>query len=181
MVVLGSLWPEALEPFEHHTRPRSGASRMSGGGYGWADSCYLRPPFTSASRLSRNRRSGSFATSERAVGLGGFLEAAELLEEVRTGRGEEMVRGEGTALLQAVQESQALFRSVGLRDSDGPVQLDDGRRIQAQEDVVERRDLAPVGLFGAACLRVERGDCDLHGVGSGSRFAQRLFGESRAL
>src|SRR6266540_2507927 len=83
------------------------------------------------------------------VGLGGFFEAAELLEEVRPGGGEEMVRGEDAALLQTVQEPQALFRSLRLRDRDGAVQLDDGRRIESQEDAVERRNLAPVGLFGA--------------------------------
>jgi len=54
----------------------------------------------------------------------------------------------------AVDQCQALLGAFGHRYRNRTVQLDDRRRRELGQPLVERRDLGPVGLG----LEVERGD-----------------------
>ena len=56
----------------------------------------------------------------------------------------EMILGEVAALEQRVDEREPGRRSVAHRDGHGAIQLDDGRRLEPQQEVVPGDDLRPV-------------------------------------
>ena len=78
-------------------------------------------------------------------------------------------------LVERLQQLQSRARTVDHRDRDGSVERDHRPPRDALEDLVDGKDLPPVGLPRAWRLVVDRGDRGLKLIGA-SRFArQRLL------
>ena len=74
---------------------------------------------------------------------------------------------------------EARLRAVAHGHGGGAVQLDDRRRVGAQEHVVEADDLRPVGGGGARRLGVHRGDRRLQRVGTEAPRRERPLHQRR--
>src|SRR5205823_2263569 len=96
-------------------------------------------------------------------GTTGFGVTTQVAEKLRPRRVKQVIVVEGIS--QCRDLVQRGLRPIEVASSDGAVQLDDGRRRERQERVVQRNDLPPVGLLPAGCLRVTRGNGGLHLVG----------------
>ena len=113
----------------------------------------MRYTVTSSSRRSRKARSAAFISSASAcaVRVCCFGAPVEPAQEVGARGVKQMVLRQ----VDPLDKLEAELRPVSHCDGHGTVQLDDRRRLEARELVVERSDLEPVRL---ALLDVERGD-----------------------
>ena len=74
----------------------------------------------------------------------GLLTAAQPAQQVGVGRMVGVIAGQ--LVLKTDDGRQCHFRAVKLGHRDGPVEGDDRRGVEADELVVEREDLRPVGV-----------------------------------
>ena len=114
--------------------------------------------------LGRRERGGA----PQLIRLGITAEAAQ---DVGAGRAEQVVAGEPRVAGDRVQRRQRGFGPIGVQDRDRAVELDDRRRRQLSERVVEGDDRLPVGLLERARPRVAGGDRGLDRGPNGRRNA----------
>src|SRR5689334_25078980 len=93
----------------------------------------------------------------------------------------DMVVPQVTASENRVDQLDAVLRAITHCNGRRAIQLDDGRWVGAQQQVVENDDLRPVGVVRRRSLRVHRGDRGLQRVWSESARRERALDQSSAL
>ncbi len=143
---------------------RSREAAEAGGAESGEPSAFLISP----RRRSRKRRSGSCCASASARSY----DCARVRRSARgggTGRRAPSARGGSPSrsprARMRVDEREARRGAVAHGDGDGAVQLDDRRRVRAQQHVVEPDDLRPVGRgrVGASACTAAIAACSVYG------------------
>ena len=116
----------------------------------------------------------SSAALVRRGRLGGALEPGK---QVGAGDVQRLVAVEP---LDRIDELEPALGTLGLGDSDGAIELDDRRRIEAGEPGVEVRDPGPVRVGGPLGARVLDRDRGLHRVRAGRAAGGRRAGQGEA-
>src|SRR6266851_3231342 len=96
-----------------------------------------------------------------------LLEAAELGQQITAHARQQVIAPQRRLRSERVHQLEARRRTGRHRDRDCAVQLDDGRRRDLEQLLVEPRDTGPVGLPGGGRPRVTSGDRGLQRVRAG--------------
>ena len=111
-----------------------------------------------------------------AVGVSGVCGAAETTRQVCSGDVEIGPATELRLVADGVEDVEPGRGTVSHRDDDGPVRLDDGGRIVAQQFAVKEGNLPPVGVYGVHGCGVARRDGGVKLIGAGPTGTQGSFG-----
>ena len=99
---------------------------------------------------------------------------ARQLEQMRADGVEPVMAGDAVVLVERVEKLESGGWAVHHGGSDGMVEQDHGVVGHPPEQIVEREDLRPVGVFGARCFIVDRRDGSLQCVTSDGSFLERV-------
>ena len=110
--------------------------------------------------------------------MGGIAEQTGAAEKIGARGMQKVIILEIAGCRQDIDERESGLGALDHGDGDGAIQGNDGRRLKAGEDIVEREDLAPIGIFGACGAAMQRGDRGLYGIGRGSAL-QRFFDQGQ--
>ena len=132
---------------------------------------------------SRNRRSGSclVSASARAYDCARVGHSSKATAQIGSRRMREVVLVEIAAGEDRIDDRQPRRRTVAHRDRRGAIQLDDRRRIGAQQHVVQADDLRPVRVGGRSRFGMHGGNRRLQRVRTEPAAGQRPLDERAAL
>src|ERR671925_599214 len=117
-----------------------------------------RAKWSSRPRLNMGAGGGALELGARLLGT------TEFLEQIAPHRGQLMVVTQRWLGAKRLDQLECRLRAESHSDGDRTVQLDDWRRYELGERVVERDDALPIRVTGVAGARVAGGDRGLERV-----------------
>ena len=96
-----------------------------------------------------------FLTRQRqrpAIGFDSLCSLAQAAAEIGTGRVNKVIVGKFAAGKDYIDQGETSLRPIAHGDSDGAIEFNNGRGLDAQEHVVESDDLMPIRLSRGGCF-----------------------------